>query len=400
MVRIVLSSTLLCLGLASPPPVINHAGTARWMVQNLNYGVLSTTSTRSFASTVGDPFGNPYSFADASNGVPYFYASDMDASMVDIFTASEPNTRVSFSLSEAELTGNSSVAACEIGTALGDPENPPCARLVLGGNFVRLNASSDEGALAKAALFERHPSFANFPSDHGFFAAKLEIDGIWLIDFYGSASIVSLDKYFAVSAPQYRRLEMKPSRTIDPRPNPLRKIKTARWMTKSLNWGVLSTTSARSEGTTPGDAFGNPYAFADVGGIPYFYASDLDASIVDLQVSSRMTLSLSEATLGGTEASVKACTIGEGFGDAENPPCARLVMSGDFVRLDANTSETQSAQAALFDRHPSFANFPSGHDFFVGKLEIDAIWFIDIYGGATNMSPSKYLDFSSEVVVV
>ena len=172
MVRIVLASTLLCVGLASPPPFINHAGTARWMVQNLNYGVLSTTSTRSYASTIGDPFGNPYSFADASNGVPYFYASDMDASMVDIFTATEPNTRASFSMSEAELTGNSSVAACEIGTALGDPENPPCARLVLSGNFIRLNASSDEGALAKAALFERHPSFANFPSDHGFFCCK------------------------------------------------------------------------------------------------------------------------------------------------------------------------------------------------------------------------------------
>ena len=399
MVRIVLASTLLCVGLASPPPFINHAGTARWMVQNLNYGVLSTTSTRSYASTIGDPFGNPYSFADASNGVPYFYASDMDASMVDIFTATEPNTRASFSMSEAELTGNSSVAACEIGTALGDPENPPCARLVLSGNFIRLNASSDEGALAKAALFERHPSFANFPSDHGFFAAKIEIDGIWLIDFYGAAASVSLKKYFAVRGKQSRRVEMKPVRTIDPRPNPLQKIKTARWMAKSLNWGVLSSTSARTVGTTPGDAFGNPYAFADVGGNPYFYASDLDSSAVDLKVNSRMTMALSEATLGGTDAAVKACTIGQGFGDAENPPCARLVISGDFVRLAANTTEAQSAKAALFDRHPSFANFPSDHGFFVGKLDIDAIWFIDIYGGATNMSPSEYLNSSSELVV-
>lgn len=478
MVRVVLISVMLSLGLASekPPPAFNHAGTARWMVETLSYGVLSTTSTRSTASTIGDPFGNPYSFAD-SNGIPYFYASDMDASMVDIFTASEPSTRVSLSMSEAELTGNSSVAACEIGTALGDPENPPCARLVLSGNFVRLAADSDENAVAKAALFARHPSFANFPSDHGFFCGKLEIDNIWLIDFYGSATIVSPEKYFKVSSKSARHVGMQPARAIDPRPNPLRKIKTARWMVKSLNWGILSTTSARSDGgstvevskhleadpdetkcalkcaaeaagvggacaatcltspnvnkcigercdaaqlafelactskcgktseacTSPcGDPFGNPYAFADdSNGIPYFYASDLDASIIDLQVSSRMTLALSEATLGGTSSEVKACTIASsGFGDAENPPCARLVISGNFVRLDANSTESTSALAALTDRHPSFANFPSGHDFFVGKLEMDAIWFIDMYGGATDMNVNKYLSSNSEVLVV
>jgi hypothetical protein len=274
---------------------------------------------------------------------------------------------------------------------------------VLSGNFVRLAANSSEEATAKAALFERHPSFVNFPSDHGFFAAKVDIDGIWLIDFYGSATVVSPKDYFAASSSSnsYQQVELRPPQSIDPRPNPLQKIKSARWMVKSLNWGVLSTTSARSEGSTPGDAFGNPYSFADASnGIPYFYASDLDASIVDLQESTRMTFALSEATLAGTEAEVKACTIGQGYGDPENPPCARLVISGDFVRLDDNSTEAVSAQAAVFDRHPSFANFPSGHDFFVGKLEMDAIWLIDIYGGATNMDVEKYLAASSEETVV
>merc|ERR1711865_347218 len=137
-----------------------------------------------------------------------------------------------------------------IGSTYGDPENPPCARLVLSGNFVRLAANSSEEATAKAALFERHPSFANFPPDHGFFAAKVDLDGIWLIDFYGSATIVSPEDYFAASTNSFHQIEMRPSRSIDPRPNPLQKVKTARWMVKSLNWGVLSTTSARSAGST------------------------------------------------------------------------------------------------------------------------------------------------------
>jgi len=250
-------------------------------------------------------------------------------------------------------------------------------------------------------LFERHPSFANFPPDHGFFAAKVDLDSIWLIDFYGSATVVSPEDYFAASTNSFHQIELRPSRSINPRPNPLQKVKTARWMVKSLNWGILSTTSARSAGSTIGDAFGNPYAFADdSNGIPYFYASDLDASIVDLQESKRMTLALSEATLAGTEAEVKACTIGQGYGDPENPPCARLVLSGDFVKLDDNSTEAVSAQAALFDRHPAFANYPPGHDFFVGKLEIDSIWLIDIYGGATDMDVGKYLASSSEQAVV
>lgn len=387
MVRVVLAS-LLSIALAKPPPHQKHAEVARWMVQNLNYGVLATTSTRSEASTIGDPFGNPYSFADAE-GVPYFYASDLDASITDL----NASTRMSFAMSEAQLTGNQSIAACEIGTLLGDPENPPCARLVLSGNFVRLAAGSDEETTAKAVLFERHPSFANFPPDHGFFASKLEIDGVWLIDFYGGAPVITPEEYFAADpSNDYREVEQRPLQAVDPRPKPSEKIKTARWMVKTLNWGVVSTTSSRSESSTPGDAFGNPYAFADASnGIPYIWASDLDASITDLNVSTRMTLALSEATLAGTSDEVKACTIGEGFGDAENPPCARLVLSGDFVRIEADDDEYTAGHDALFERHPSFAHLPGDHGFFLGKMEIDSIWMVDMYGGATNMDVSEYL---------
>ena len=37
----------------------------------------------------------------------------------------------------------------------------------------------------------------------------------------------------------------------------------------------------RSSGVRSGDAFGNPYSFADVEGVPYLFASDLDASMID-----------------------------------------------------------------------------------------------------------------------
>merc|ERR1719446_1568443 len=104
---------------------------------------------------------------------------------------------------------------------------------------------------------------------------------------------------------------MKPVQAVDPRPDPKEKVATARWMVNTLTWGVLSTTSARTFASTPGDAFGNPYGFSDASnGVPYVWASDLDASMTDLNVSTRMTFALSEATLAGTSDEVKACTIG------------------------------------------------------------------------------------------
>ena len=35
---------------------------------------------------------------------------------------------------------------------------------------------------------------------------------------------------------------------------------TARGLVKDLTWGVLSTVSTRADGTSVGDAFGNPYS--------------------------------------------------------------------------------------------------------------------------------------------
>lgn len=63
------------------PDVLEKEKRARWMVHSLNYGVLSTISTRLPGSP---PFGNVYSFVDgdcsSSSGVPYFYGTYMDQS--------------------------------------------------------------------------------------------------------------------------------------------------------------------------------------------------------------------------------------------------------------------------------------------------------------------------------
>lgn len=164
----------------------------------LDYGFVCTTSTRTYGTVVGAAFGNPYSFASI-DGVPYIYSSLLDASAVDLFTGNgsvSANQRGSLSLSEASYPGKTPVACRIGGSRLGDPENPLCARLVLSGKFEIVARNSTEAGQAKVALFARHPAFENYPASHDFFVGKLNIDGIWLLDRFGGASIVSPAEYF------------------------------------------------------------------------------------------------------------------------------------------------------------------------------------------------------------
>ena len=79
-----------------------------------------------------------------------------------------------------------------------NPKRPLCTRLTLGGRFVRVT-DEDELSFAQNALFSRHPEMKAWILAHVFYVAKLEIDFIWLIDFYGGASIIDPKDYFAVS---------------------------------------------------------------------------------------------------------------------------------------------------------------------------------------------------------
>jgi len=384
---------------SSPPPAQDYPAVARWMVNTLDWGFLSTISTRAEGSRVGDAFGNPQSHADATTGVPYFFVSQMDSSMQDIFSSDNASTRVTYGMTEAQLTGNNTVADCNV-NAETDPELPICARLVISGNLVKLDSSSDEGKSAKAALLKRHPSMRWYPPGHNFFVAKLELDGIWLLNFYGGAQSISPADYFAAKLTQFDR-PMR-LRTLRSRPNSGDKVATARWMATTMNYGSLATISTRSEGSTVGDAFGNPYSFADVAGTPYFWATMLDSSLVDLfgtnQSVARASFALSEAELTGTGDEVGACVIGNRMSDPENPPCARLVLSGEMSILDVNSTEGTAAKAALFARHPSFQYYPQDHMFVPVKMDVDSIWLIAAYGGASIISPADYLAGSSAIV--
>ena len=115
----------------------------------------------------------------------------------------------------------------------------------------------------------------------------------------------------------------------------------ARWLVHENVWGSLATTSVHLNGS----AFANVLSFSDGAeknstGTIYMYLSPLDpTSGEDLPADPRATLSISEEPLG--------CLM-----DAEDPNCAKVMISGKMRQLEDGTQEHEAALVALFARHP------------------------------------------------
>jgi hypothetical protein len=200
-----------CPKLLPRPDLLQKELLARWMVHTLDWGVLTTISSRLTDSTgAAMPFGNVYSFVDgpcnsnATNtwtaaGTPYFYGTYKDQSLKDM----EANPAASLTLTEASVAavcGAEALPSCRMQSVdSGDPENPVCARLTLSGRLVEVFGATSGAELerAQAALFERHTQMQYWPANHNWVIFKLVIDDIWFIDYFGGASILNVEEYHA-----------------------------------------------------------------------------------------------------------------------------------------------------------------------------------------------------------
>mmetsp|Transcript_25289 Transcript_25289/g.30591 ORF Transcript_25289/g.30591 Transcript_25289/m.30591 type:complete len:258 (+) Transcript_25289:66-839(+) len=182
-----------------------HELTARWLVHSLDWGIMSTISTRDGADSNGTappiPFGNVISFVDGtcqnSTGTPYFYGTNLDQSFKDL----SQNPTMSLTLTEAALGALNYwqvAASCSPHTHYGDPESPPCARLTLTGTFERLEGSSAEENFVRDAMFERHPVMKYWPKGHEFFFGKLVVKDLWFLDWFGGPPEMNLTEYFEI----------------------------------------------------------------------------------------------------------------------------------------------------------------------------------------------------------
>ena len=97
-----LSNAECACELEERPDVSAKAETARWMVHSMDWGVVSTISSRlGGEGSPAIPFGNVYSFVDGpcdkATGVPYLYGTYMDQSFAD----TKNNEMIALTLSES-----------------------------------------------------------------------------------------------------------------------------------------------------------------------------------------------------------------------------------------------------------------------------------------------------------
>lgn len=157
------------------------AATARWLVSQNSWGVLNTISS----DLGGAPFGNVVSFSDGlpkkGAGIPYFYLTTLDPTARD----ATKDERASFTISEYPIGTCGKI----------DPENPTCAKITLTGKLKLVDKKSKEAEFAKSSLFSKHVEMKGWPKDHNFQFFKLEIENIFLIDWFGGPKPLTVDEY-------------------------------------------------------------------------------------------------------------------------------------------------------------------------------------------------------------
>ncbi|KAJ8750298.1 hypothetical protein K2173_014213 [Erythroxylum novogranatense] len=163
------------------PDPRNAAATARWLVAQNSWGVLNTISV----DLGGAPFGNVVSFSDGQpnngSGIPYFYLTTLD-----------PTARNALKDERSSLT----ISEYPIGTCgKKDPENPSCAKITLTGKLKLIKADSEDAKFAQSALYAKHEEMKGWPKDHNFQFFKLEIEDIFLIDWFGGPKPLTVEQY-------------------------------------------------------------------------------------------------------------------------------------------------------------------------------------------------------------
>ncbi|XP_043556965.1 protein CREG1 [Chiloscyllium plagiosum] len=175
-------------GSISIPPHDEVAQMARYIVHASDWCSMATISTQ--AVVLGLPFSNVFSVSDGplgkGTGEPYLYLTPLEISVHDI--QANPEVSLAMSLAATDYCRKQKF----------DPQSPLCCRVILSGRILEVN--STEIDFAKKALFSRHPAMPDWPHDHGWYFAKLNITNIWVLDYFGGIKTVTPEEYYRVKA--------------------------------------------------------------------------------------------------------------------------------------------------------------------------------------------------------
>jgi len=118
-------------------------------------------------------------------------------------------------------------------------------------------------------------------------------------------------------------------------------------------------------------------------GVPYFFLTTLDesAKYLEKEPSASFTISEKSSDIDGRCGAV----------DAQEPPCARITLSGK-VKPVRSKREEDFAKQAFFSKHPAMERWPSDHKFIFFKMDVEDVFFLNDYGGASPISVKEYLN--------
>lgn len=170
-----------------------------------------------------------------------------------------------------------------------------------------------------------------------------------------------------------------------PNPPPHDQVaEVARYLVHISDWASIATFSVAS--MTEGYPFSNILSLSDgpvekSTGTPYFYLTPMDLTSHDLEKDSRASLSMSEA---------QSNYCHKNNFDPESPLCARILLTGSIVKVENGSDEEVFAKNALFSRHSEMEDWPTGHHWYFGKMNITHIYVLDYFGGAAEVSVEDY----------
>lgn len=161
--------------------------------------------------------------------------------------------------------------------------------------------------------------------------------------------------------------------------------KMARWLVHNSEWTAMGTISSLP--ALNGFPMVNVIAMADsaIGdkstGNIYFYLTMLDFTAQDLSKKNRLTtLFTMDESLYCSKRNI----------DPMEPTCARVMISGEAMKVPVGSEEFKTATSAMISHHPASINWLNTHDFFLCKLNISSICTLDWYGGPHFVTPEDY----------
>ncbi|XP_034487939.1 protein CREG1 [Drosophila innubila] len=169
---------------------LNHAKIARELVHSANWASVGTISTNEVVKDY--PMVNIISIDDnnasfISTGIIRFLLTDLDFTGMDW----QSNNKVSFMFTD-EQTLNCT-------NAKKDPMEPTCARTMISGQVKKLSKNSPSYNSALDVFIARHPPAKNWIKEHNFYLCELDIQNIFVLDFYGGPHQVKVSDYYAIN---------------------------------------------------------------------------------------------------------------------------------------------------------------------------------------------------------